>query len=116
MRCGGRIQLRNRGYHATPFEIMGVTPGVQLLASAEKTDVRQLREAERRPEASTKEARRTRRVARAAYALFSRCSVYIIPPMDRVVSLRVCISFLQYMYNIHHCKLYYLHVKFIAET
>ena len=49
-------------------EIMGVAPGQQLLASAEKTDARRLRQAEHQVEASTKEARRARRVARAAEA------------------------------------------------
>ena len=46
---------------------MGVALGEQLLASAEKTDARRLRQADRQTEASTKEAR-ARRVARAAEA------------------------------------------------
>ena len=47
-------------------DVMGVTPGEHLLASAEKTDARRLQQAERQTKASTKEARRARRVARAA--------------------------------------------------
>ena len=49
-------------------EVMGIIPGDQLLASAEKTDARRLRQAEQQMQASTKEARRARRVARAAEA------------------------------------------------
>ena len=47
---------------------MGVALGEQLLASAEKTDARRFRQADRQTEASTKEARCARRVARAAEA------------------------------------------------
>ena len=47
-------------------DVMSVTPGEHLLASAEKTDARRLKQAERQTKALTKEARRARRVARAA--------------------------------------------------
>ena len=49
-------------------DVMGIAPGEELLASAKRRDARRLQQAERQMEASTKEARRARRVARAAEA------------------------------------------------
>ena len=49
-------------------DVMGITPGEELLASAKRRDARRLQQAELQMEASTKEARRARRVARAAEA------------------------------------------------
>ena len=48
--------------------VTGVTPGLRLLGSAEKVDIRRCQQAERQVATSSKAARRARRVARAAEA------------------------------------------------
>ena len=61
----------NSGVEATMrhlCRVMGVTPGLRLLGSAEKVDIRRCQQAERQVAASSKAARRARRVARAAEA------------------------------------------------
>ena len=44
------------------YDVMGITSGSQLVASAEKVDLRRLQQSRRQVEASTKEARRARKV------------------------------------------------------
>ena len=47
------------------YNVTGIVSGPQLVASAEKLDLRRMRQSRRQVEASTKEARRAGKVARA---------------------------------------------------